>query len=222
MNHPTDIILIDKPKDWTSNDVVQKIKKTCKYKKVGHAGTLDPMATGLLIIGINSGTKKLNIFLHKNKQYVTTIIFGKQTTTGDVTGEITSVSSNIVNLEQIKQAMQWFMSNDYNQVPHKFSAVKINGKKAYEYARNNIRIKLSPRLVNINSYEIISFNDKKQELIIEISVSKGFYVRSFAEDLAKKLGTYGHITSLRRLMIGNISINNAITLKKYLQMYGKN
>ena len=113
------------------------------------------------------------------------------------------------------------MSNDYNQIPHRFSAIKINGKRAYEYARNNINIKLSPRFVSINSYKIINFNKKKQELIIEISVSKGFYVRCFAEDLAKKLCTYGHVTSLKRLMIGNFSINNAITLKKYLQIYGK-
>jgi tRNA pseudouridine55 synthase len=128
----------------------------------------------------------------------------------------------MINLKQIEQAMQWFISNNYYQIPHKFSAIKINGKKAYEYARQNISIKLPSRLVKINAYKIINFDFKKQELVIQITVSKGFYVRSFAQDLAKKLHTYGHITSLRRLMIGNLSINNAITLEKYLEIYGKN
>lgn len=222
MNLTNDIILIDKPQDWTSNDVVQKIKKSCGYKKVGHAGTLDPMATGLLVIGINEGTKKLNNFLHQNKQYITTIVFGKQTLTGDCTSQVTHIASSMINLKQIEQALQWFISNNYYQIPHKFSAIKINGKKAYEYARQNISIMLPSRLVKINEYKIINYDEKKQELLIKITVSKGFYVRSFAQDLAKKLDTYGHITSLRRLMIGNLSINNAITLEKYLQTYGKN
>lgn len=222
MNLVNDIILIDKPQDWTSNDIVQKIKKSCGYKKVGHAGTLDPMATGLLVIGINEGTKKLNNFLHQDKQYITTIVFGKQTLTGDSTSKVTHIKSCMVSLKQIWQSMQWFLVNDYYQIPHNFSAIKVNGKRAYEYARQNISIKLSPRLVKINEYKIINYDEKKQELLIQITVSKGFYVRSFAQDLAKKLDTYGHITSLRRLMIGNFSINNAITLEKYFKIYGKN
>lgn len=222
MIETNDIILIDKPNGWTSNDVVQKIKKVCKYKKVGHAGTLDPMATGLLIIGINEGTKKLNNFLHQDKQYITTIVFGKQTSTGDSTGKVIYRSSCVVGLEKIKQTLLWFLSNDYYQIPHKYSAIKVGGIRAYEYARNNIDVKLQPRLVKINNYKIINYDTKKQELTIVLTVTKGFYIRSFAEDLAKKLSTYGNISTLRRLMIGNFSINNAITLKEYLHTYGKN
>lgn len=214
------IILIDKPIGWTSNDVVAKIKSACKYKKVGHAGTLDPNATGLLVIAINEGTKELSKLILDNKVYIAKIRFGVETETGDITGKsIRTQPTNITNTD-IEKATDDFLKNEYWQKPHKYSAIKINGKKAYEYARKNIPVEIQPKLVKINNLEVINFNSNQQELIIKLDVSKGFYVRSFAIDLAQKLNTIACVVELRRISCGNFDVKNAFTLVKYLDTYG--
>jgi len=216
------IILIDKPQGWTSADVVAKIKGACRYNKVGHAGTLDPMATGLLVIGYNEGTKLLGDLALDIKQYQVTIKFGIATDTGDATGK--TIDKQFVKLteKQIKPALASFENEDYYQVPHQYSAVKINGKKAYEYAREGQQIDIEPRLVKLNGFRINNFNPNKQELSITINVTKGFYVRSFAEDLAAKLHTVAHITSLTRTKVGDYKLKDAYTLMEYINIYGKN
>lgn len=216
------LILIDKPQGWTSNDVVAKIRGACHFKKVGHAGTLDPMATGLLIIGYDEGTHLLGELTLEDKQYQTTIKFGIRTDTGDKTGTVIDKQWVRLNEKQIKKALASFVDADYYQRPHPYSAVKVNGRKAYEYAREGKQVDLEPRLVRINGFRINSFNPNKQELSITINVTKGFYVRSFAEDLAAKLKTVAHITSLRRTKSGDFKIKDAQPLMEYLNNYGHN
>lgn len=213
------ILLINKPIDWTSNDVVQKIKNTFKYKKVGHAGTLDPNATGLLIIGYDESTKQLSKLIIDDKQYIAKIKFGIETNSGDITGTITNKKETELDINDIKNKCDSFLDN-YYQTPHAYSAIKINGKKAYEYARKNIDVKIEPRLVKIYHYDLINFDSINQELIIKIDVSKGFYVRSFAVDLAKKLNTYATIISLERTKCGKYQLIDAIELDQLIK--GKN
>jgi len=216
------LILINKPQGWTSNDVVNKIKYACGYKKVGHAGTLDPMATGLLIIGINDGTKLLTELTGCTKQYQTTIKFGIRTETGDKTGAIIEKNKTFLREKEVKQALASFVDAEYYQRPHPYSAVKVNGVRAYQLAREGQQVDLQPRLVTLNGFRINSFNPNKQELNITINVTKGFYVRSFAEDLAAKLHTVAHITSLTRTKCGDYKLKNAYTLMEYINQYGKN
>lgn len=214
------LILIDKPQGWTSNDVVAKIRNACHYKKVGHAGTLDPMATGLLVIGYDEGTHLLGDLMLQDKQYQATIKFGIRTDTGDKTGTIIEKQKVKLNLKQVKQALASFVDADYLQRPHPYSAVKVEGKKAYEYAREGQPLTLPPRLVKINGFRIVDFNPNKQELKITLNVTKGFYVRSFAEDLAAKLKTVAHLTNLVRTKCGDFKLKNAYTLINYLNKYG--
>ena len=217
---PQNIILIDKPQGWTSNDVVSKIKGACHYNKVGHAGTLDPMATGLLVIGYNEGTHLLGELTNQDKQYQTIIKFGIRTDTGDKTGNVIDKQWVKLDEKQVKQALSTFVDKDYLQRPHPYSAIKVNGRKAYEYAREGKPLELEPRLVRINGFRINDFNPNKQELKITINVTKGFYIRSFAEDLASKLKTVAHITMLCRTKCGDFKLKDAYTLSEYLIKYG--
>lgn len=210
------IVLINKPSGWTSNDVVRKIKSVYKYKKVGHAGTLDPLATGLLIVGYNEGTKLLSSLSLDDKEYETVIKFGLLTETGDSSSKVIKKQKTNLTLKQIQEACNWFIENKYMQKPHPYSAVKVNGVKAYALARQNIAIDLKPRLVKINKLKIKKFDKAKQELTLTINVSKGFYVRSFAIDLAKKLNTIGFVKSLNRTKCGAFQLKNAYTLNDYL------
>lgn len=210
------IILIDKPIGLTSNDVVCKIKKVCGYKKVGHAGTLDPQASGLLVIGINEGTKLLAKFLFDDKQYETTFTFGVKTNTGDVQGKIIKKHDSHVTLKMVKDACNFFVTNKYYQIPPIFSAKKINGIPAYKFALANKKVKLKPQLVEIKKLKIIEFNEKLKTLKLRINVTKGFYVRSFCNDLAKKLKTVAYVSALRRTKSGKYDLKHAMSLLTYL------
>jgi tRNA pseudouridine55 synthase len=207
------ILLVDKPPQITSNDVVQKIKKHFKYKKVGHGGTLDPLATGLLIIGCNESTKLLNEQLISDKEYTFEIKFGIATDTYDITGNVTDTSSVITTAAEIAKAVSIF-PKQYDQTVPIYSAVKINGKKLYEYARRNEEVILPSRHVTINSMNLESADNDYCK--ITISVTKGFYIRSFAMDLAKSFGRIATITSLRRTKSGIYSIENATKLSDLL------
>lgn len=210
------IILIDKPIGFTSNDVVCKIKKTFGYKKVGHAGTLDPQASGLLVIGINSGTKLLTNHLLDDKQYETTFTFGIKTNTGDAQGKIIKKCKSNITLPMIKKMSKFFLANEYYQTPPIFSAKKINGVCAYKLARAHKKVKLKPQLVKIKKMKIVEFDSVLKTLKIIIDVSKGFYVRSFCSDLAKKLKTIAYVSMLRRTKSGIYHIKQAIPLMEYL------
>lgn len=212
------IILIDKPSGWTSHDVCAKIKNCFNFKKVGHSGTLDPMATGLLVIGCNEQTKQLSKLSLDDKEYVSNFTFGSKTETGDKTGKvITSKPSSIIK-KQLKQAIRFFKKGPYLQKPHIFSAKKVNGIRAYDLARAKTNIELKAVKVKINKIKILSFDQTKQVVILRMNVSKGFYVRSFCEDLAAKLGTFGYVSALRRTKCGKFKLKHAYKLNDYLKL----
>lgn len=207
------IFVFDKPKNMTSNELVQLIKKKYNYKKVGHAGTLDPNATGVMVIGVNDGTKILGKLTIENKEYIATIKFGYATTTYDSEGEVTFITKNLVDIESIKKIVGfWLNQKDIKQIPPIYSAVKINGKKLYDYARKNIPITIPERTVQLLSADIIDFDKENQILKIKILVSKGFYVRSFANDLGITLNSCATLIELQRTKSGDFCIEQAIKI----------
>lgn len=214
-----ELLLVDKPKHWTSNDVVKKVKSIIKVKKIGHAGTLDPLASGLLILGINKGTKLLNNLLLDTKTYLATIHFNYYTDTNDSEGQIQEYQYKDINLDDIKKELNSFKNSEYHQFPPKYSAIKINGQKAYDLARKNVDFKIDSKVVKLINYNIISYVDK--ELIVEITVSKGFYVRSFAYDLGIKLNNFANLANLVRTKIGEHSLKEAHTIKEIYDLYNK-
>ena len=214
------IFVINKPKNYTSNDVIKKIKYALKLKKIGHGGTLDPLATGVLIIGIDESTKLLNNHLNSVKEYICEIEFGYQTTTFDLEGQITNYSNIVdIKLSDIIEALDK-LKKEYFQTPPLFSAIKKNGKPLYEYARKNINVEIEPRKVELLSYKILNY--KSNVLTLKIKVSKGFYVRSLANDLASMLNTYGTLIKLTRTASGNYSIRSAYSIDEFIEMYKKN
>lgn len=206
------LFIVDKPKNMTSNQVIQKIKYACKLKKIGHGGTLDPLATGVLIVGINKATKLLQSQLTANKVYVAEIAFGYQTTTYDLEGEITNRSKNMkVRLEDINNVCNDWKENGYDQQVPIYSAVKQNGQELYKLARQGkTPIDIPFKSVQILTFKIVDLKDNI--LVIEIEVSKGFYIRSFANDLGLKLNGYATLTELRRTKSGDFSINDAYSI----------
>lgn len=207
------VFCVNKPIGWTSNDVVQYIKRKFKYRKVGHAGTLDPNATGVLVIGVNDGTKELGKLTLEDKIYEAQIQLGVCTDSYDITGKIierTEVPS--INIDLIREKIQDNFLKDYYQYPPKFSAIKINGKKLYEYARNNENVEIKPRLVKINFISDLEYDSKSKIIKIKMNVSKGFYIRSFAYDLAKVLNTVGCLFSLCRTSSGSFLLSDVINI----------
>lgn len=203
------IVLINKPKGYTSNKVIQIIKKAYGLKKVGHSGTLDPLATGLLIIGTGNQTKKLNEIIQKDKEYIATIKFNFKTSTYDSEGEIVKQINWKVNLFNIQFKLTKLNNVFLYQEPPIFSAIKIKGKKLYEYARKNEEVKLPSRKVFINKIDLIDFDYDKQLLKLRMDVSKGFYIRSFANDLGDALNNCAYLYDLHRTRIGDSTIENA-------------
>lgn len=203
------IIVVNKKSGYTSRDVVNIISKTLGTKKVGHTGTLDPIAEGVLIVCIGKCTKLCDYFTSNMKEYLAEFELGYETDTLDNTGNITKKSNKIVNQEEIIKVINSF-KGEYNQEIPKYSAVKINGKKLYEYARNNIEVSLPTRLVNIKEIEILNINNN---IKIRCIVSKGTYIRSLIRDIGNKLGTYATMTRLIRTKQGEFDIKNSYTIE---------
>lgn len=209
------ILCVDKPKGITSRDVVNIVCKKLNTKKVGHTGTLDPLATGVLILGVNEGTKLIEILTSDNKEYEALVRLGYETDTLDIEGTIVNESfcKNITN-ELIDNCLQKF-NCEYEQEVPKYSAVKVNGKKLYEYARNNISITLPRRLVKIYSLKRTSdviYNQNVVEFRISCCVSKGTYIRSLIRDIGRELGTYATMAELRRTRQGNILLSDCFSI----------
>lgn len=203
------IIFIDKPAGISSFGVVAKIRRKLKTEfghkvKVGHTGTLDPFATGLLILLSGKMTKKSNEFLKQDKEYTATLKLGYTSTTGDPEGEITKYDGKI--LKNLSDVLNSFIG-EIIQTPPKFSAIKINGQRAYKLARKNKDFEIPSRKVKIYSIDILSYN--YPYLKIKTKVSSGTYIRTLAEDIGKKLGTGAYLTELRRTKIGNYSVEDA-------------
>lgn len=204
------IINVCKEKNMTSRDVVNIISKHLHTKKVGHTGTLDPLATGVLIVCTNHDTKLVDILTSKNKKYIATMRLGIQTDTGDITGNIIKRATYKVTKDQIIKVLNNFLGSSTQIVPI-YSAVKINGKKLYEYARNGEEVTLPTREINISNIELLDYHD---DLIkFKVTVSKGTYIRSLIEDIGKTLQTVATMEDLVRTKQGNYKIEDSYTLE---------
>ncbi len=204
------VLFINKPKGYTSREVVNKIAKIYHTKKVGHTGTLDPLATGVLIICLGSYTKLVEHFTSHQKEYIATMRLGVSTDTLDITGSITKEQEGNPSPKKIKKIFNEF-PREYNQEVPAYSAIKVNGKKLYEYARAGIEISLPKKKVTIFSLEILSIKNK--EITFKTTVSKGTYIRSLIRDLGAALSTCAIMADLKRTKQGNVCLSHCMNLE---------
>ncbi len=205
------LLVVNKPQGLTSRDVVNKLNHIFSTKKIGHTGTLDPNATGVLVCLIGKYTKLVESITSYDKEYIAEIKLGIKTDTDDITGNIIYEENSNVTLDEIKRVLSTFPASYNQQVPI-YSAVKINGKKLYEYARENIDITLPKRKVNIYSLELLSFKDNI--ITFKTKVSKGTYIRSLIQDICTNLNTIGTMNNLIRTKQGNFDIKDSYTLEE--------
>lgn len=208
------IILIDKPKGVTSHDIVYKVKKLLN-EKVGHTGTLDPNATGVLPLLVGRGTKLSKYLINHDKTYIVTLKLGEKTDTADSEGKViekNEVSKEVFSKEKLLQTFSNF-TGKILQTPPIYSAIKVNGKKLYEYARKGQEIEIKPREIEIYKISLIEINQIANTIEFEVSCSKGTYIRSLCEDIAKELNTVGYMKELRRVQVGEFLIKDSITVE---------
>lgn len=206
---PSGILLIDKPSGITSFDVIRQLRRRTGIKKAGHAGTLDPLASGLMIILVGRATKQANHFLKQDKSYQATLCLGANSSTGDAEGELTPVSAHQPDQKEVERALIKF-TGEITQVPPQYSAIKIGGVAAYKRARRGEVVAMPSRQVTIHSLALNSYS--YPHITITTDVSSGTYIRTLAEDIGRSLTTGGYITALRRLSIGQLKVEQAITL----------
>lgn len=209
------ILIVNKPKNYTSNDIVNKVKKILNTK-VGHTGTLDPNATGVLPLLLGKGTKFSKYLINHDKKYIATLQLGIKTSTADVEGEIIeekAVDVSIYNEEVLKEVLNSFIGKQI-QTPPIYSAIKVKGKKLYEYARNNMEVEIPKREIEIYSIQLVEFNSESSQIKFSVECSKGTYIRSLCEDIANKLGTVGYMIELDRVRAGEFDIKQAVTIEE--------
>ena len=209
------IIIVNKHKGCTSHDIVYKVKKISN-EKVGHTGTLDPMATGVLPLLIGKGTLCSKYLINHDKIYKATIQLGIETDTLDAEGTIVDtkeVSGEMLNEEYIINILDTFLGKQ-EQVPPMYSAIKVNGKKLYQYAREGKSIEVQPRNIEIYNIKLLEVNKENKQIKFEVHCSKGTYIRSLCSDISKKLGTIGHMIELQRVQVGEFNISNSVTLEQ--------
>ncbi len=207
---------MDKPQGWTSHDVVGKVRRLAGTRKVGHAGTLDPMATGVLVVGINRATRLLTYIVGVSKVYTATIRLGQTTITDDAEGEVVAeVNAGGVPDEEIIAAAG-ALTGELDQVPSSVSAIKVNGERAYSRVRSGEEVSLPARPVTVSRFEVRGVRDggdgRFKDVDVLVECSSGTYVRALARDLGKALGVGGHLTALRRIEVGPYSLDHASTL----------
>ena len=210
------VFFINKPIGYTSQDLVSKTKKILNIKKVGHTGTLDPCATGLMMVLTGKATKIAKYFEGHNKTYIATLQLGKSTETGDSEGKIVeekSIDEALLTNDNIRRVLKTF-EGEIEQTPPKYSAIKVDGKKLYEYARKNIDVEIPKRTIRVFYIELLSVDIANKQIIFEIKCSKGTYIRSVCEDIAKKLNTVGYMKALIRTKIDSFSVDNAVFLEE--------
>ena len=201
------ILLIDKPSGMTSRDVVNKLCKKLNTRKIGHTGTLDPLATGLMVVCVNKATKLVELLTNHDKSYIAKVKLGIKTDTYDITGKVIEENSNYQLTEkEIKNVLESFVGT-YNQEVPIYSSIKVNGKRLYEYARNNESIALPKHLVTINETELLDF--QKKSFTFKVSVSKGTYIRSLINDISDKTNICMTMEQLRRITVDRFSVNDA-------------
>lgn len=210
------LLLINKPLNWTSFDVVKKIRSTIKIKKVGHAGTLDPLATGLLIVCTGKFTKKINEYMAREKEYTGSFTLGATTPTYDLESEPENFKDyqNITG-ERLQEVTQQF-TGQIQQVPPAHSAIKQDGKPVYEKARRGIKVKIEPRTITINEFTITGIELPK--VYFTVVCSTGTYIRSLANDFGEALGCGAHLSSLCRTRIGEFKLEDAMSMEDFQQM----
>lgn len=217
------IIIINKTKGCTSHDIVYKIKKMLN-EKVGHTGTLDPMAEGVLPILVGKGTLASKYLINHDKKYIVELQLGTKTDTADGEGRIVKqqpVNKEILTTKNIEKILQSFVGKQ-EQIPPIYSAIKINGKKLYEYARKGQEIELKPRKIEIYNIKLINYSVEEKQIKFEVFCGKGTYIRSLCEDIAIKFGTVGYMKSLKRIQVGDFKIEDSITIDELNNIIQKN
>jgi tRNA pseudouridine55 synthase len=210
-----EVFLIDKPLEWTSFDVVKKVRNALRIKKVGHAGTLDPLATGLLIVCAGKMTKQIDTFMGQEKEYTGTFVIGATTESFDLEQPVINETDfSHVTLNLILAAVSQ-LTGDILQIPPMHSAIKVDGKRVYESARKGIEVKMEARPVQVREFEITRFEGN--EVDFRISCSKGTYIRSLARDLGEILGTGAYLKKLCRTRIGDFHLNKAHSLPELIE-----
>ena len=207
------IIIVDKEKQMTSHDVINRLRKILKTKKVGHCGTLDPEATGVLVCLVNQATKLSNFLVLDTKEYLATFKLGLATTTQDLAGQVIMEKpyQNDCSLVKLRKVLTLFQGK-LSQTPSIYSAIKVNGKKLYEYARNNEAVTIPSREITIHKLELIAFHNDL--ITIKVNCSSGTYIRTLCYDIAQKLGYPGVLVALRRTKSGNFSLADSYSLKQ--------
>ena len=208
------LLIINKPKNYTSHDIVNIVRKKLNTKKVGHTGTLDPNATGVLPILIGQATKISKYLVEHKKTYIATLKLGEQRSTGDSEGDIINqdLGLRVFDNMEIEQILLNFLG-EQQQIPPIYSAIKVNGKKLYEYARNGQEIEIKPRDIEVYSISLKNYN-QKDEIIFQVECSKGTYIRTLCEDIAKELGTIGYMKELQRISVNQFNIEDAVALEE--------
>lgn len=215
------IILVNKEKDFTSHDVVSIVKKITE-SKVGHTGTLDPNATGVLPLLIGNATKISKYLINHDKEYEAVIQLGKKTTTADIEGEVIEEKEVPEKIYiECENILKSFIGKQ-KQTPPAYSAIKVNGKKLYSYAREGKKIEIKPRNIEIYNIELMNINKEEKQISFRVSCSKGTYIRSLCEDIADKLGTVGYMKDLKRTKVGDFEIKEAITIDELKEKFEKN
>lgn len=209
------IFILNKPLEFTSQDAVSKLKKILNQKKAGHTGTLDPMATGVLPILVGETTKLSKYLVEHKKKYIAVLKLGTCTDTGDSEGKI--IEEKKVDIENLTKDKVEFVLNEFLgkqiQTPPIYSAIKINGKKLYEYARNGMKVEIPKREIEIYNIKLIKLDKNEKEIEFEVECSKGTYIRTLCEDIAKKLDTIGYMKSLTRTKVNNFKLEDTITFE---------
>ncbi len=202
---------IYKPEGITSFDVIARLRKVLHIKQIGHTGTLDPFAVGVLPVCVGKSTRLIE-YLDDDKEYLATVQFGAQTDTCDKDGQIIKTYDNKISKDDLLSVLKDF-SGEIEQIPPIYSAIKVNGRKLYEYARTGQNVDIKPRKVVIYNANLVSFDDISQSAIIKIGCSKGTYIRSIARDIGEKLNCGGYLTALERIKAGMFSVENSVKLE---------
>ena len=209
------IIIIDKPQEWTSNDVVSRLRRVFNTRRIGHGGTLDPMATGVLPVFVGRATRGVEFFEHAEKVYETTIRFGLTTDTEDITGKTITETAVHLTEEELQAVLPQFRG-DILQVPPMYSAIKVNGQKLYDLARKGREVERQPRPITIHELQLLEFNGSEARL--RVRCSKGTYIRTLCKDIGEALGCGGCMAALRRVQAGEYTLEGSIPLRRLLDI----
>lgn len=207
------ILCVNKPSGWTSFDVVAKVRGMARTKKVGHAGTLDPMATGILPLFFGTATKACDVMPNDNKGYIATFRFGMTTDTLDITGNVQSQTESHITEAELRALLPSFLG-EIDQIPPMFSAVQVNGRRLYDIARSGAEVERKARRVNILKLKLLEFSEEEQTAAVEVLCSKGTYIRTLCSDIGEKLGVGATLTALNRHIVGNFTLDDCYTMEQ--------